>query len=43
MFRLFDGSDMMPDQDTIIGALRSVKDPELNLNIVDRVVMALRS
>jgi metal-sulfur cluster biosynthetic enzyme len=25
----------MPDQDAILGALRTVKDPELNLNVVD--------
>jgi metal-sulfur cluster biosynthetic enzyme len=25
----------MPDQDAIIGALRSVMDPELNVNVVD--------
>ena len=25
----------MPDQDTIIGALKTVLDPELNVNIVD--------
>ena len=25
----------MPDQDTILAALRTVKDPELNVNIVD--------
>jgi metal-sulfur cluster biosynthetic enzyme len=25
----------MPDQDTILAALRTVKDPELNVNVVD--------
>lgn len=25
----------MPDQDTILSALRTVKDPELNVNVVD--------
>jgi metal-sulfur cluster biosynthetic enzyme len=25
----------MPDQDTIIGALKTVMDPELNVNVVD--------
>ena len=25
----------MPDQDTLLAALRTVKDPELNVNIVD--------
>jgi metal-sulfur cluster biosynthetic enzyme len=25
----------MPDQDSILNALRTVKDPELNLNVVD--------
>ena len=25
----------MPDQDTLVSALRTVKDPELNVNVVD--------
>src|ERR671938_187181 len=29
------GAPPMPDQDAIIAALRTVKDPELNVNVVD--------